>query len=347
MKNMQLYREISARVRPRAACREEILTVAEDMQSKKRRPVMRRICIGLAAAAVALTGTVVAVGAANDWNYQRIFTKYYSEKTGTQVQYDFSNIGMDINESVVLPTGTLTVESALVTPYAVCLSWNFAPNETVTLSDTDSWISIVNCFGTDHNAQGVGQADGTFDEQGVCHFTANLISVGDPFAGSSIRAYFIVSQIPSDTETGITQVKMEEDNYIMLEFSGSTEPGLEKSETSVHLTECAVKPCDADYISVSPLAVILADEYGSAVQFTPGDAMGTDLMETPCTVTAVYADGTELSPETVNYSTLIYTYNSEDPADIKGQRFYLVFKKPLETENLVAVRINGTEVPLT
>ncbi|MBR3267739.1 MAG: hypothetical protein IKI58_03275 [Oscillospiraceae bacterium] len=349
MKDMQHYRDVSERVVPRASCREEILNKAERMQPKKRRPVMRRIGIGLAAASLALAGTTVAFGAANNWDYQQVFTKYFSEKNDEPVSYDFSKIGMNINESREFPEGTLTVESALVTPYAMYLSWRFLPNETVTVSDTDLLWGSAFAIGTDcvlhsSTADSYQSMDSAvLDEDGAYHFTRNLFSIDGTFTDNTLYLSVNVTQFHEDCSRGFVVDTGE--NPFVLKTGTAHEPEFRKVDVSVHLTECKAKPCDANYISVSPLAVVLADEGGTRER-VPGDSGGGSKMKEPCELTAVYADGTELHPETVNIHYLFYTLNPENPDDIKGQRVYLFFKTPLDTENLTAVRINGTEFSL-
>ena len=250
MKDMQHYRDVSERVVPRASCREEILNKAERMQPKKRRPVMRRIGIGLAAASLALAGTTVAFGAANNWDYQQVFTKYFSEKNDEPVSYDFSKIGMNINESREFPEGTLTVESALVTPYAMYLSWRFLPNETVTVSDTDLLWGSAFAIGTDcvlhsSTADSYQSMDSAvLDEDGAYHFTRNLFSIDGTFTDNTLYLSVNVTQFHEDCSRGFVVDTGE--NPFVLKTGTAHEPEFRKVDVSVHPLKRNVVEYDGD-----------------------------------------------------------------------------------------------------
>ena len=118
-----------------------------------------------------------------------------------------------------------------------------------------------------------------------------------------------------------------------------TDPAMQKMEHAVTLMGC-----DADYISISPLAIILADETGKTV--ADASSWETSELDEPCIVTAVYADGTETVLPTDNRCTVYFAQRFGEPEEPSGFRFYLLFDAPLETDGLTALRINDTEIPL-
>ena len=87
--------------------------------------------IGIAAAAAVLFCGTVTAGAVSDWDYAALFRKYFSEKTGTEIDYDFSGMGIDIGESYRGEGYTLTVEAVLADQTAVYILYDIALDESV------------------------------------------------------------------------------------------------------------------------------------------------------------------------------------------------------------------------
>ncbi len=350
MKDMQHYRVISARVTPRASCREEVISMAMEMQKKKNRPVMRKIGITLAAAAVAVGGMTVAVGAANDWDYQSIFTKYFSDKTESTVEYDFSKVGMDINQSAEYAFGTVTVESALITPYAMYLSWDIQLNDTApTNADDVLFSSIGLSTESGMNSLMVHEVAGTRGDDGAYHFAAILQSGESELTGETYKLWNTsLAKRPSGGGNPTyfqDSLSSTEQDAILFTVSETTEFGLKKLDGALH-----TEYCDAEYFAVSPLGITFTDAKGADPQKVLEETGNLGWTEATVSkefaVTAVYADSTE--QQLANTCRCIVYYDSNpDLYEMSsfGYRYFLTFDTPLETEGLTAIIINDTEIP--
>ncbi len=87
-----------------------------DAQSRneiRHRSAKRSWMTGLAAAAAVLVFGTVTVGAVNNWDYSAAFSKYFSEKSGTQTAFDFSGMGLDIGETIEGEGFMLTVQAVM------------------------------------------------------------------------------------------------------------------------------------------------------------------------------------------------------------------------------------------
>ena len=350
--NMQHYRDVSARVTPRAALKEEVISMATEMQTKKRRPVMRRIGIALAAAAVAVGGMTVAVGAANGWDYQSIYTKYFSKKTEQLVEYDFTKIGQVLDVSGTFDFGTVTLESMLSTPYTMYLSWNVVPDESTGISPGDSlWMHVIlSDKGTGNHMAALSGVE--CGEDGTWHFTAKFRS-----EETEIEAHlmdFIITDVYTkpemESEEDGTEIAAFDPSYV-ISFTPDYSAPLRMQMLEAPIT---LEHQTADRVCISPLSVVLADEKGAegpdmSLAGTPafeGSARVTGISDAVRSVTAVYSDGMEKVVPTESYCTEYFIRNETRKDKLNGFRYFIEFDFPIETENLTAIVINGTEIPL-
>ena len=108
-----------------------------DAQNTERKPAIRRhsaqrrMFAGIAAAAVLLVGGAVTVGAANDWNYATVFSKYFSDQSGEHVNYDFTGMGLDIGEVIEGDRFTMTIQSVVADTNAVYVVYDIALSDEI------------------------------------------------------------------------------------------------------------------------------------------------------------------------------------------------------------------------
>lgn len=98
-------------------------------QSSRSIHMKRGWLTGIIAASVLLVCSTFTVGAINNWNYTAVFHKYFSEKSGKKITYDFSDMGMDINESYKQNGYELKLGSVIADANSLYISYNFRLDE--------------------------------------------------------------------------------------------------------------------------------------------------------------------------------------------------------------------------
>ncbi len=345
MIDMQHYRDISARVKIRPQCREEVIAMAMQAEKQQHRRPMRKLGIVLAAAAVAAGGMTAAAGAANNWDYRSIFTKYFSEKTDSAVEYDFTPIGQNLDVQGEFPFGTVTLESMLSTPYLMYLSWNVEPNEAAGVSPDDMLWSFITVMDSVNCNLMSNEASAARGEDGKWHFTAKFRSTNGALEPNPTDFYVSTFMRYDAENTADDAIIAKDDTDHKLTFTPqiTPDPAMQPLSTPISLAGGT-----ADHYALSPLALVLSDAFGS----TPPERMlsaYTEQADASAEVTAVFADGTEQVIPAEVYRTL-YTQPKEGAIETTdapdGFRCYLEFAQPVAPEALTAIRVNGTEIPL-
>lgn len=242
------------------------------------------------------------------------------------------------------PFGTVTVESALVTPYAMYLSWEIALNESAPMDADDVLFSSVNLYAGANGSLGAHEVAGTRGDDGAYHFAAIMQSGQSTIPGDTYSFWNIsLAKRPSGGgEPTYYQVSLHstEQEAIRITIADSTDFNLIQPGVTLH-----TEYCDATYFAVSPLGITFTNENGADPQKLLHETGGLSYTEAELhetfTASAVYADGT-MQPLTTTQYCLVYSAEAAE----QGYRYFLIFDKPLVTENLTAIVINGTEIPL-
>ena len=357
-----------------SAEKEEILMKAKQMQAQydaqnkgtiRQQPSRRGMLTALAAAAALMICGTVTVGAVNDWNYAAVFSKYFSEKSGEQVLYDFSGMGMDIGEVIPGEGFTLTIQSVAADTAAVYVAYDVELSDEIRAEiEPYGDVQISGCV---HGGVVKEGETGTYtphsrgmsgvpDADGVYHF----LTVMEMDAGTDLRDKQI------EIETGVQQLVI---SYNFNEEHYDPEPmilSVPNRRLTYDLADIAVQkgitvpyggtlPNDAnenhfEEMTVTPFMLRFrhdetvgksdgAPQWG----FTPGND------EAEVIYTAVYADGTERQIPYDLYnsggcaSLACANGNGGYDAFIEVSRY---FSAPLDLSGLTAIRINDIEIPV-
>ena len=370
-----------------SAEKEEILMKAKQMQAQydaqntnkvARHSSRRGMLAGLAAAAAVLICGTVTVGAVNDWNYAAVFSRYFSEKSGGQVLYDFTGMGMDVGETVTGDGYTLTIQSIMADATAVYVAYDVELSDEINATiepygdaemslrledavfnlDEDGVMQIYNTGGASPSP--VRDADGIW--HGVL---VTEIEDGADLSDKQIRLkplypsnvdgqmdplYIAYNFPPPETyEPGESMNLASEDFELCYDLSGIT------VQEGVTVSYGGTLPNDAnenifDEMTVTPFKLrFTLEEEGSAYDSIPswGRVWGDDVI--PVTYTAVYADGTELTREaTIGSGSHMGGGTSYQPDGSWGTilRRTVYFTSPIPMDGLTAIRINDIEVPV-
>lgn len=340
---------------------------AQNKRNIKQHSTRRGMLAGLAAAAAVLVCGAVTVGAVNDWNYAAVFSKYLSDKSGMDVSYDFTGMGLDIGQSFEGEGYTLTVQSVIADAFSLYIFYDITLGEEMQaiIADEPEPIVMGGLFASvtdpgntseysktgryDHQRSG-RNGSGTIDEEnGVFHgmYIADLTS-GDTFFDKQLNLYS--ADFSVWTPNGSTE-NYEDGRYFLSGISKDALVTVDLSEIEVQLgleTECSViLPTDAretefSTMYLSPIQIMFRREwwYANSDVLLPqfmGDARDI-------TFTLVYADGTELTRNGFE--------NSSGGASLNGGgydcyiRTSFTFMNPIAFDGLVAVRVGDTEIPV-
>lgn len=104
----------------------------EEPQMKKqiRHTTKHGMLTGIAAAAAVLICGTVTVGAIADWHYTDIFSRMFSERTGTESSFDLTGFGKDLGEVFTGEHFTLTLTSLLADDYTVLAEYELELDDT-------------------------------------------------------------------------------------------------------------------------------------------------------------------------------------------------------------------------
>ena len=80
---------------------QSLLSRYDEQQARcKRKNFSKRgLLTGISIAASMLVCSTLTVGAITNWDYAAVFRKFFSEKSDKEISYDFSDMGIDINET--------------------------------------------------------------------------------------------------------------------------------------------------------------------------------------------------------------------------------------------------------
>lgn len=351
-----------------SAEKEEILMKAKQMQAQydaqnkrtiKQHSTRRGMLAGIAAAAAVLVCGAVTVGAVNDWNYAAVFSKYLSDKSGMDVSYDFTGMGLDIGQTFEGEDHTLTVQSVVADAFSLYIFYDIALGEKMQALIADEptptahyglYASVTDPDGTSEYSKTGRWDNSIYDSENDvfhCMYIADLTS-GDTFFGKELKLYSAAPDVwtptrySNDPEDGRYHLsRISEDAIVTADLSEiEVQLGLE-AECSVILPT-DIKETEFDTMYISQIQIMFrrewwyADYNVSLPQFM-GDARDI-------TFTMIYADGTELTRNGFESSDGGASLNDG------GYDCYIktafTFMNPIDLDGLVAVRIGDTEIPV-
>ena len=317
--------------------------------------------IGIAAAAAVLFCGTVTAGAVSDWDYAALFRKYFSEKTGTEIDYDFSGMGIDIGESYRGEGYTLTVEAVLADQTAVYLLYDIALDESVQAQIADSEIISF------HGGLGGGLSDtgGTGhheplneDENGVWHgvFTAE-IDYGTDLTAKSLDYYpglviiarenaetIILPQIGDGHALGsVPLADITVQKGIRRDCSVILPDDINQVEyTSLYLTPMQLKLTRTDQLSSYQLNQ--SDSKVFPVILTQDSRTVDEIVSDSCAL--IFADGSEQPVQGSFQCSSGSTRNEYGTYDVESGAM-MIFRTPVDLAEVTAVRIGETVIAVT
>ena len=351
-----------------AADETEIRSMAHRIQAQYEaqhpaRRTNRGFRLGLAAAAaVILCGTVTA-GAVSDWDYAALFRKYFSDKTGTEISYDFSGMGLGIGKSYQGEGYTLTVEGVIADTNAVYLLYNIALDESVQAQLAGS--EIIGFQGG--LGGGLSDTGGTGyheplneDENGVWHgvYTAE-IDYGTDLTTKSLEYYpglviigrdnadsIILPQIGDGHDLGTVsladitvQKGIERDCNVTLPADRN-----QVEYTSLTLTPMQLRLRHTDQRTAYQLQYPDSDRSNLSWFVTTEDLRTVDEVASDC-CTLIFADGSEQPVQGSLHNSSSAERNESGTYDTADD-LVLIFRAPIDLAEVTAVRIGETVIPV-
>lgn len=343
---------------------------AQNKRSIKHHSARRGMLAGIAAAAAVLVCGAVTVGAVNDWNYAAVFSKYFSEKSGETVYYDFTGMGMDIGQVIEGDGFTMTIQSVVADANAVYVAYDIALsdeiNERLAAYDdieisTNLHVSIIQ-QGSTNNFCGIG-ISGTGGipyrtDDNVWHcmdteeiqfgtdLTDKLLQISVPDDLHTIRIGYNFPPPEAHAPGESIDLYAPEQTYTYDLTDITVQPGIEAAYNRTLPNDKNQNVFETVQITPFGLHFIHNDHFVS----DSGNArLIWDLPGVPVTYTAVYADGTEVE---ILLGSLSKVSGSSQSLNEETGGYDLMmfadtyFAVPLELDGLVAVRMNDIEIPV-
>ncbi len=322
----------------------------------------RRILAGFAAAAALAVGGAVTVGAANGWNYGAVFNKYFTEKSGKDVSFDYSGMGLNVGDSVTGEGFSLTVQSVMADTGNVYIAYDIAlddeikaqiqpgGNETISLmlspaimeneTKLNSWCcempALLGKDGIWHGITFIEMPDGT-DLNGkqlqIRHTADRFLIIGYDF----------------DSEGVGSQIQLNAPDFnLSYDLSGITvQPGMT-------VPYGGTLPDDANKntfntVTVTPF-MLRFESKGTvgSMNSAPKWGMVFGSGRTAVSITAVYEDGTVLALNEISDGGNASSQTYCNPDGSYGWEIVkrYCFDTPFSMDGLTAIRINDNEIPM-
>lgn len=351
---------------------------AQNKNKIRRHSARRGMLTGLAAAAAVLICGAVTVGAANNWDYAAVFSKYFTEKSGGQVYYDFTGMGLDIGQQIIRDDYTLTVNSVLADTGAVYVAYDIrlsdAVQEKVAAYD-QVWVD--------------GGISGSVIQEGVQGTFSPEIRNGDARCGEDgIYHGMMIMKMDAGTTLHDKQLEIESSELAVcyttnpqngtgeILWLNETERDHPQERYVYDLSGITVQegvsipygkqiPNDSneniyDTLYLTPFMMRFESQgeissYESAPQYgmtftDPDPALyhnDSRFKEVDVTYTAVYADGTEIPLKLTDGSAGAMSSRNEETG---GYHWVLnvthFFAAPLDFDGLTAIRMNDIVIPV-
>ena len=340
--------------------------VQAQFEAQQAKPVRhftkRRMLAGLSAAAAVLICGAVTAGAAGYLDYSTLFSRYFTEKSGGQVVYDYTGMGIDIGETVVGEGFTLTVQSVLADASAVYV-----------ISDITLDADIQEMIAPYDDVQVSGGVfacvekegeNGTYTPSGR---TFNAVPLGD-----GVYRSMSTQEMDFGTDLSDKQIRIYTPEHICIGYNYAdgvdTDPlvlACPQEQLVYDLADIAVQPglCAAyggtlpndansnifDEMTVTPFMLRFTHEDTvSSVGTEPRWGYIPGIDEVEVVFTAVYADGTE---QVIPYDPF-NSGGTSSRASSNGNGYDTLlsyeryFSAPIPLDGLTAIRVNDIEIPV-
>ncbi len=326
--------------------------------------------IGAAAAAIMIGGTVT-VGAVNNWDYSAVFSRYFAEKSGAPVSFDFTGMGLDIGETVEGDNFTMTVQSVMADASNVYIAYDVALSDEVNAifaAYDDAELSrmlaaLIEVPGdadgrnNEYLNRGGANPPAVRGEDGIWHcMDVIALDFGTDLNGTLLHITPINDNVPLGVGYGYSEEGKGQwleltapDFELCYDLSGITvQPG-----TTAYYG--GTLPNDANNnifrdVTVTPF-MLKFECSGHSIETKSrprwGMVWGED--QIPVSFTAVYEDGTELALTLIGDGGSGISDQSlrvPDGYDWELRKAYYL-ASPFSMDGLCAVRINGAEISLT
>ncbi|MBR4201395.1 MAG: DUF4179 domain-containing protein [Oscillospiraceae bacterium] len=337
---------------------------AQNKRTVKQHSSRRRMLAALAAAAALMICGTVTVGAVNDWNYAAVFSKYFTEKSGEQVLYDFSGMGLDIGEVIEGDGFTLTIQSVAADTAAVYIAYDIALSDEIRAE--------IAPYG---DAQISGCVHGGISKQGETGtYTPNIHGLSGVPDADGIYHFVTVAEMDAGTDLSDKQIEIETGEQLVIGYNYNDESydpepmilSVPNRRLTYDLADITVQkgitvfyggtlPNDAnenifEEMTVTPFMLRFRhDETVGKCGGAPKCGWLPGVDEVEVSYTAVYEDGTELQIPYDPYGSggcaSLASANGSGGYDafLEVSRY---FSAPISLDGLTAIRINDIEIPV-
>ena len=350
-----------------SADREEILMKARQMQTQydaahpARQKGRHGFRIGIAAAAAVLLYGTITAGAVSEWDFAALFRNYFSEKSGSEISYDFSGMGLNIGESYQGEGYTLTVQGVIADTNAVYTLYEIALDESVKAQLAGSEKVSVNMGlgGGLSDTGGTGHHEPLIpDENGVWHgvYTAE-IDYGTDLKAKTLDYYsrmiiitrengdsIMLPQIGDGHKLGsVSLADITVQQGIRRECSVILPDDINQVEyTSLYLTPMQLKLTRTDQLTLAQINQ--SDSKVFPVILTQDSRTVDEIVSDSCFL--IYADGSEQPVQGSLQCASGSTRNESGTYDAESGCM-MIFRTPVDLEDVTAVRIGETVIDVT
>ena len=319
----------------------------------------RGLLIGFAAAAAVTVGSVVTVGAMNNWDYQAVFDRYFSEKSGSQVQYDYTGMGLTIGHVISTDDYTLTVQSVMADTDSVYLAYDVELSDAVR-AQIEPYEDV--CL---HGGLGANITD-----RNGTNLTAVTQHLGEVQSADGIFHLMLVMDTKMDqkNETALSdkQIQIVDDridiDYNFHEDGTSEQIRLMSTgeaftydlsgitvQQGITVPFSGTLPYDGtlhrfDSVTVTPFRLQFTQEKSESASPDPDILYGADSRESDeasGSYTAVYADGTEIVLKYRDSLTTGMVRN--DASNEHTMTKVIYFNEPIPLDGLTGIRLSWSD----
>ena len=343
---------------------------AQNTHTVRRHSHRRGMLTAVAAAAALMIGGTMTVGAVNHWDYSAVFSKYFAEKSGEQVSYDFTGMGLDIGEKIEGDGFTMTVQSVLADASNVYIAYDVELSDEfnaifAAYDDAELFVnmaSLIEIPGDEEGRnneflnRGGASPRPVCDEEGVWHCMEVIaMDFGTGLDGTWLRlvpiderSLLCIGYGYSEEGKGQRMELSAPGFELCYDLSGITvQPGM-----TAHYG--GTLPNDAnenifDDLIVTPFMLkFVASGHIGVFDTEPKWGMVWGDERVPVSFTAVYADGTEralIQNTGAGSGGGMSCRNPDGGYDWEIRREYYI-ATPFTLDGLTAIRVNGTEIPM-
>ena len=322
-----------------------------------RRGRRRGLLIGFAAAAAVTVGSVVTVGALNNWDYPAVFDRYFSEKSGSPVQYDYTGMGLTIGHVISTDDYTLTVQSVMADTGSVYVAYDIELSDAVK-AQVEPYGDALICGGLSGD---ITDRSGTECYSSTVH--------GLDAVRSEDGVYHLMMVLDTDKETMLSDKQIQisaEDIYIGYHFVDGIGEKKELKRAldsfTYDLSDITVQPGitvpyggtlkdDAnqnifDTVTITPFMLRFESEKNVptlAQKPEWGPVFGEEREKASYPYVAVYADGTEIRLKFRDGHGGSMAMRNDDGSYDTWLVKVVYFDQPIPMDGLVGIRLSWSD----